>query len=68
LFAETDKGGGTVAILMSLCTTCKELEINPEAFLRNVLDRVSTHPASRLEVLLPDGWKAVREASAAARG
>ena len=48
---------------MSLCTTCKELEINPEAYLRDVLDRISTHPASRIEELLPDRWKPLREAS-----
>jgi len=65
LFAGSDKRGGTAAILMSLCTTCKELEINPEVYLRDVLDS-STHPASR--DLLPDRWKAIREASAAARG
>ena len=67
LFAGSDKGGQTAAVLMSLCTTCKELEINPEAYLRDVLDRISTHPASRLEELLPDRWKALREASAAAK-
>ena len=53
-------------MLMSLCMTCKELEINPEAYLRDVLDRISTHPASRIEELLPDRWKALCEASAAA--
>jgi transposase len=67
LFAGSDKGGQTAAVLMSLCTTCKELEINPEAYLRDVLDRISTHPARRLEELLPDRWKALREAGAAAK-
>ena len=67
LFAGSDKGGQTAAVLMSLCTTCKELEINPEAYLRDVLDRISTHPARRIEELLPDRWKALREASAAAK-
>jgi transposase len=67
LFAGSDKGGQTAAVLMSLCTTCKELEINPEAYLRDVLDRISTHPATRIEELLPDRWKALREASAAAK-
>jgi transposase len=31
--------------------------IDPFAYLRDVLDRVSTHPASRIEELLPDRWK-----------
>lgn len=57
LFAGSDEGGRTAATLMSLCTTCKDLGINPFAYLRDVLDRVSTHPHSRIEELLPDRWK-----------
>ena len=33
------------------------LGIDPFAYLRDVLDRVSTHPNSRIEELLPDLWK-----------
>jgi hypothetical protein len=57
LFAGSDEGGKTAATLMSLCTTCKGLWIDPFAYLRDVLDRVSTHPNSRIEELLPDRWK-----------
>jgi transposase len=42
---------------MSLCATCKELGIDPFVYLRDVLIRVSTHPANRIEELLPDRWK-----------
>jgi hypothetical protein len=42
---------------MSLCATCKAWDIDPFAYLRDVLDRVSTHPMSRIEELLPDRWK-----------
>jgi transposase len=66
LFAGSDKGGQTAAILMSLCTTCKELEIDPQAYLRDVLDRISTHPARLIEELLPDRWQELRVAGAAA--
>lgn len=58
LFAGSDEGGRTAATLMSLCATCKELGIDPFAYLRDVLDRVSTHPAGRIGELLPDRWKA----------
>jgi transposase len=58
LFAGSDEGGKTAATLMSLCTTCKDLGIDPLAYLRDVLDRVSTHPQNRIEDLLPDRWKA----------
>ena len=57
LFAGSDEGGKTAATLMSLCTTCKDLGVDPFAYLRDVLTRVSTHPNSRIEELLPDRWK-----------
>jgi transposase len=56
-----------LAELMSLCTTCKNLGIDPEAYLRDVLDQISTHPARRIEELLPNRWQALRQASAAAK-
>ena len=59
LFAGSDHGGRTAAVLMSLCTTCKDLGVDPLAYLRDVLDRVSTHPHRRIEELLPDRWKPV---------
>jgi transposase len=57
LFAGSDAGGKTAATLISLCMTCKTLGVEPWAYLRDVLDRVSTHPNSRIEELLPDRWK-----------
>jgi transposase len=62
LFAGSDKGGETAAVLMSLCTTCKNLGIDPQAYLRDVLDRISTHPARRIDELLPDRWQELRQA------
>lgn len=57
LFAGSDEGGKTAATLMSLCASCKELGIDPFAYLRDILGRVSTHPNSRIEELLPDRWR-----------
>jgi hypothetical protein len=48
---------------MSLCTTGKDRGIDPQAYLRDVLDRISTHPAKRLDELLPDRWQELRRAS-----
>ena len=50
----SDRGGRTAATLMSLVQSCKSLGNEPFAYLRDVLDRVSTHPASRVDDLLPD--------------
>ena len=43
---------------MSLCTTCKTMGIDPQAYLRDMLDRISTHPSRRIAELLPDRWQA----------
>jgi transposase len=67
LFVGSDKGGETAAVLISLCTTCKNLGIDPQAYLRDVLDRISTHPARRIDELLPDRWHALRQAGATAK-
>ena len=53
LFAGSDNGGKTAATLMRLCATCKAWNVDPFAYLRDVLDRVSTHPNSRIEEPLP---------------
>lgn len=50
----SDRGGHTAATLLSLVQSCKALGNEPFAYLRDVLDRVSTHPAGRLDDLLPD--------------
>ena len=56
LFAGSDNGGKTAAIFFSLTVTCKQLGINPWAYLKDLLDRVSTHPAKDINDLLPDRW------------
>ena len=67
LFAGSDEGGRTAATLMSLCASCKDLGVEPLAYLRDVLDRVSTHPHNRIEELLPDRWKSAESAGPAGR-
>ena len=56
----SDRGVRTAAVLISLVQSCQALGVEPFAYLRDVLDRVSTHPASRIADLLPDAWKAAR--------
>lgn len=57
LFCGSDRGGQTAATLMSLTASCKALSVEPFAYLRDLLERVSTHPNSRIAELLPDRWK-----------
>jgi transposase len=46
-----------------LIGTCKLLGIEPLAYLRDVLDRIPTHPADRIAELTPRNWKALPKAS-----
>ena len=63
LFFGSDAGGATAAVLFSFTATCKHLGIDTFAYLRDVLERLPTHPAERLEELLPHRWQAARLAS-----
>lgn len=64
LFAGSDQGGRTAATIFSLTVTCKRIGIDPFAYLRDMLDRVRTHPAHRMEELLPDRWAAAQKSAA----
>lgn len=57
MFYGSDNGGHTAAVITTLTATCKRLHIDPFAYLRDVFERISAHPASRLAELLPDQWK-----------
>jgi transposase len=66
LFAGSEGGGRTAAILFSLASTCKALKIDPFSYLRDVLSRVCTHPARRIAELLPDRWRVLQPGSGSA--
>ena len=57
MFAGSDAGAERAAAIYSLVATCKLCGIDPFAYLRDVLDRVSMHPAKRIAELTPSGWK-----------
>ena len=61
LFAGSDKGGRTAAVLFSFVMTCKNHRIDPFAYFRDVFNRISPHPVKRLSELLPDKWQEFRE-------
>ena len=52
------------AVLLTLVNTCKAYHINPFEYLRDVIERVSTHPMSRIAELTPRIWKQLRQAPA----
>ena len=66
-FCGSDRGGERAAAIYSLVATAKLNDIDPEAWLSDVLRRINDHFASRLAKLLPWNWKkqVVRTAAAA---
>jgi transposase len=56
LFAGSDRGGERAAMIYTLITTAKLNDVDPRAWLADVLARSADHPASRLDQLLPWNW------------
>jgi transposase len=53
LFAGSDIGGERAAAFYSLIGTAKLHGLDPEAYLRTVIERIAEHPINRIEELLP---------------
>jgi transposase len=56
LFAGSLRAGQRAAAIMSLIGSAKLNDLDPYAYLRDVLERLPTHPASRIADLLPHRW------------
>lgn len=57
LFCWTELGAEHVGLIQSLISTCRLQGVNAQTYLIDVLQRISTHPASRIEELTPRIWK-----------
>jgi len=55
MFFQTEGGGETATVLLSLVMTAKEIGIDPKTYLRDVLLRVGQE--SDVSKLTPHGWK-----------
>ena len=61
LFVGSEDGGKASATILSLVQTCRNLGINPQEYLEDVLRRIMGHPARQINTLLPDNWLAARQ-------
>ena len=57
LFAGSDRGGERAAFFTGLIVTAKLNDVDPQAWLADVLARIAGHPARRLDELLPWNWR-----------
>jgi transposase len=64
LIAGSDEGARRAATLYTLTVSCKLADVDPFEYLRDVLERLSTTPASRAHELTPLNWKAARDRAA----
>ena len=65
-FCGSDRGGERAAAIYSLIATAKLNDVDPEAWLADVLRRINDHPASKLHELLPWHWRRPAADTAAA--
>jgi hypothetical protein len=61
LFAGSDRGGERAAVMLTLIQTAKLNEIDPQAWLADVLARINDLNIHRLDDLLPWNWAAGAE-------
>ena len=66
MFCGSDRGGHRAAAMYSLIITAKMNDVDPQAWLADLLDRIAAHPAHRLDELLPWNWTPKISAIAAA--
>jgi transposase len=65
LFCGSDRGGQRAAAIYTLIGTAKLNDIDPQAWLADVLERIADHPLRRLHELLPWTWQPATPAPSA---
>jgi len=60
LFAGSDRGGERAAIMFTLIQTARLNNVDPQAWLADVLARIADHKINDLAALLPWNWRLTR--------
>lgn len=63
-FCGSDSGGHRAAVMFTLIESAKLSDVDPKAWLADVLARIADHPAHKLAELLPWNWKAAKTQAA----
>src|SRR6056297_2702241 len=67
LFAGSERGGQRAAAIYTLIGTAKLNDIDPQAWLADVIARIADTPVSRLHELLPWNWKPANKTESAVK-
>jgi len=59
-FAGSQRGADRAAVMLTLITTARLNDVDPKAWLADVLARIADLPSSRLHELLPWEWERLR--------
>jgi len=63
LFAGSERGGQAAALYLSLVESCRQNQVEPWQYFRDLFRRIMAHPVRQLRALLPDTWKAEHAAA-----
>ncbi len=67
MFLGSMRGGRAAAVIFTLIESCRIADIDPIDYLADVLVRVASHPASRIDELLPANWSTTVAANQSAQ-
>lgn len=57
MFVGHEEAGQNLAILQTITSTCRLHHVDAYEYIKDVLIRIQTHPASKIDELLPQNWK-----------
>ena len=66
MFFGSPRGGEAASVLFTLTATCRRLQIDPYAYLRDIFERLPKYDVDNpesLKELLPDAWLAAHPKS-----
>jgi transposase len=56
LFVGHEQAGQNHAIVQTIVSTCRLHNVDPYEYIKDVLIRIQTHPAAKIDELLPQNW------------
>lgn len=61
LFVGHEEAGQNLAMLQTITATCRLHNVDSYEYIKDVLIRIQTHPAAKIDEILPQNWKALSQ-------